>query len=751
MYINIDKFDISNLANEETLFHVANGYLGVRACFEDELSKDRSYSRGCYINGFYDESPISYGEKFHGYPDTKQSLINLPDVQSISLYIDGDNVNPFNCEMLAYSHQFNLEQGFVRRKYTLKDAKGREFTINTKRMASFVEKHLFILEYTVESHNFNGNIEIVSTVNGDVSNFFAKDDPRLASVAEKPLIEIDAYGAIDLLKLNAKAKNSQLKVYVGIVHEFTQGLEREGYSTATNALVKFKGSIEQNNPITITKLVLLADSYHNQNPADLIDEKIKEVRANGAAYYFYAQEEYLNQFWNVSRVIIKGDENVQNALDYNLYSLLASVGRDSKFSVSAKGLSGEGYEGHVFWDSETYVAPFFQFTQPQMAKTMLSYRYNILSYAKEQAKLLGHSKGALFPWRSIEGGECSTYYPAGSAQYHINGDVAYSFMQYFIATKDINFMNDMGAEVLLETARLWMDMGHYTDKGFCLDMVTGPDEYTCLVNNNFYTNAGAQYNLYAICHVMEILWNKGLGDHLKVSTAELDEFKKAADAMYLPYDDALGITCQDDSFLQKKKLDLNAIPKDKFPLLLHYHPLFLYRHQVCKQADVVLTYVMHKGIADEDVKAKSFKYYEDITTHDSSLSLCAYAIIAAQLGDTEKAERYFKETVDLDLNNTHKNTKDGIHTANMGGSYLTIAKGFAGISFEMDGINIAPNPIQAIKDYSFNFAYLGRTIKFNGTIEGFSIELIDGEDLSINVYGESITLSKDSIWEDTYK
>lgn len=751
MFININKFDIANLPNEETLFHVANGYLGIRACFEDEQSKDKSYSRGCYINGFYDESPISYGEKFHGYPDTKQSLINLPDVQSISLYIDGDNVNPFNCEMLNYSHQFNLEDGVVKRNYTLRDNKGREFTIKTKRMASFVEKRLFILEYTVESHNFNGNIEIQSSVNGDVSNFFAKDDPRLASVVEKPLIEIDAYGAIDLLKLSAKAKHSQLKVHVGVIHEFSPSFEREGYSTPTNALVKFRGAIEQGKPLSITKLVILADSYHTQNPADVLDAKIKEVQANGASYYFYAQNEYLEQFWSLSRVVIKGDDNLQNALDYNLYSLLASVGRDSKFSVSAKGLSGEGYEGHVFWDSETYVAPFFQFTQPQIAKTMLSYRYNILSYAKNQAKLLGHSKGALFPWRSIEGGECSTYFPAGSAQYHINGDVAYSFMQYFIATNDIDFMNTMGAEVLLETARLWMDMGHYTKNGFCLDMVTGPDEYTCLVNNNFYTNAGAKYNLNAIYHVINLLWSKGLGGHLDVTQGELDEFKKAADAMYLPYDEDLGITCQDDSFLQKKKLDLNTIPKDKFPLLLHFHPLFLYRYQVCKQADVVLTYVMHKGIVDDAVKAKSFNYYEDITTHDSSLSLCAYAIVAAQLGDTEKAEKYFKETVDLDLNNTHKNTKDGIHTANMGGSYLTIVKGFAGISFEMDGINIAPNPIQTIKDYSFNFAYLGRTIKFSATTQGFSIELLSGDEISINVYGEPINLTVAALWEGEYK
>jgi alpha,alpha-trehalose phosphorylase len=347
---------------------------------------------------------------------------------------------------------------------------------------------------------------------------------------------------------------------------------------------------------------------------------------------------------------------------------------------------------------------------------------------------VGHKKGALYPWRTITGEECSGYFPSGTAAYHINGAVSYAIVQYYLATGDEQFILKEGAEILVEIARLWLDTGNYDRKGrFVINEVTGPDEYTCMVDNNFYTNCAAAHGMKWMIKLLEKYADTpdiiSLKHRLALTDKEISDIEKAAENIYLPYDEELGINPQDDSFLQKPVWDLASTPKEDFPLLLHYHPLHLYRYQVCKQADTVLAHFLFPDSADAQTMEKSFRYYEKITTHDSSLSTCVFSMQAARLGLHAEAAAYFGDSAKLDLMNLHGNSADGVHTANMGGSYMAFTYGFGGIRIDEDGLSINPFLPANLKGYSFKFGYRGRLIKVTVDENETAVELLRGDEL----------------------
>ena len=362
---------------------------------------------------------------------------------------------------------------------------------------------------------------------------------------------------------------------------------------------------------------------------------------------------------------------------------------------------------------------------------------------RENAKILGHKKGALYPWRTIMGKECSGYFPSGSAQYHINGDIAYSTIAYYLATKDLDFIAQKGAEIVFETARLWMDTGNYYHGQFHINDVTGPDEYTCIVNNNYFTNASAQYNLHWAVRFYQLLKEAGKTQAIEkigLTEEEVAAFEKAEKNMYLPYDEELGINPQDDSFLQKEVWDFENTPKDHYPLLLHYHPLYIYRYQVCKQADTVLAHFVYEDAQDIETIRKSFAYYEKVTTHDSSLSTCIYSIVASKLGLEDKAYAYFGDSAKLDLFNLHHNTKDGIHTANMGGNYMAIVYGFGGLRLKESGLYFAPSLPKQWTGYKFKIMYEGSQIQVEVGSDSSVFTLVNGDAKTIHVYDEAYEL-----------
>ncbi len=385
-------------------------------------------------------------------------------------------------------------------------------------------------------------------------------------------------------------------------------------------------------------------------------------------------------------------------------------------------------------------------TQPHMARNLLEYRYNTLPFAKRRAIELGHNKGASYPWRTISGEECSGYFPAGTAQYHINADIAFAFIQYYQFNADYEFLVQMGAEVIIETARIWLEIGNYHNNQFMINSITGPDEYTAIVNNNYYTNLLAKYHLKFASELFDE-FTTDKTENLKTAFEKLCmrisfnknealRMKEASNAMYLPYDKELGIFAQDDSFLNKPMWPFSEKNKSLYPLLLHYHPLTIYRHQVLKQADTVLAhYLLENDIDESSIKA-TFDYYEKITTHDSSLSSCIYGIMASRCGYYEKAYDYFKESIQLDIENTHLNTKDGLHMANCSGAVLGVISGFSGFRISPNGISFRPYLPRHWKSYSYRIRYLNREIEVSIS-DNIKFTLLSGEPIPIKVWESS--------------
>lgn len=732
------KLDEQNLLIDESLFALGNGYLGIRGNFEEGYDHTFKSIRGAYINGFHDITEITYGEKLYAFPETQQKLLNVIDAQTVEIYIDGEKLSLFEGEVISFERTLYFDQGFSERTVHWKSPHGKEVEIRIRRLVSFTKKELFAIDFQIIPLSQIDEIKIVSTVNGDVSNYVDKNDPRLASGHAKRLTVLDVRQDENINIIRNQTEVSKLEVACISESSASVGYNAENFvrDTKIEEVLTFPGG----ERIQYTKLNVFVDTLrHGANIVEAGIDILRSARSQTFNEHLDAQKEYLDHFWSNADVEIKGDESLQQGIRFNLFHLLQSVGKDGVSNIAAKGLSGEGYEGHYFWDTEIYILPIFTMTNPKMAKKLLKYRHSILDDAKARAKEMGHKQGALFPWRTISGTECSAFFPAGTAQYHISADIAYSYIQYYLVTGDLDFLKEFGAEVLFETARLWMDVGHFYEGTFRIDDVTGPDEYTCIVNNNYYTNAMAKWNLYWAAKVFELV------DTVPVTEKEAKEWLEASDKMFLPYDDKLKINPQDDSFLQKAVWDFEGTPKEKYPLLLHFHPLTLYRYQVLKQADTVLAHFLLEDEQDLETMKNSYDYYEKITTHDSSLSYCVYSIMAAKLGYHEKAYNYFIETARLDLDNTHGNTKDGLHMANMGGTWLAIVYGFAGLRVKEGGISFAPFVPEKWEGYSFVVHYQDRKLKLELTKKELHISLLEGEELEVTVFDEPLVVEKSKI------
>lgn len=742
------KLDEEDLLVNETIFHNANGYVGVRSNFEEGYPEGYDTIRGSYINGFYDIAEMKQAEKLYGMAEEKQTMLNVADGQTIYVRIDGEEFSMFQGTVLESSRLLNMREGYTARRVVWRSPKGKEVEIMIKRMTSFVHLPLFFIDYQVTPVNFEGTVELESVHQGRVKNYCNPNDPRVAGESCEHLIPDHAQVKNGVSYLFTNTAASGLQVCTAVKNTIAWGVCGEPELKDHCAAQKFSASVGLGETLQFRKYMIFVDSVRYAELAGQAEEEMNRVLALPVEKLYAEQKEYLDRFWESSVLEIDGDDRLCAAVRYNQYQLIQSVGKDPHSNIAAKGLSGEGYEGHYFWDTEMYMQPFFLLTNPEISKNLVEYRYAILDEARKNARILGHKKGAAYAWRTIMGRECSGFFPAGSAQYHISGDIAYSTVSYYLVTKDLDFMAQKGAEIIFETARLWMDLGCWCKGTFQIHEVTGPDEYTCLVSNNYYTNLNAQYNLHWAVKLYDLLEKSGklreVAEKIHLTKEEILEFERAEKAMYLPYDEELGINPQDDSFLKKEVWDIAGTPKENFPLLLHYHPMYIYRYQVCKQADTVLAHFIFEDAQDMETIRRSFAYYEKVTTHDSSLSTCIFSIVASRLGMEEKAYEYFGDSAKLDLFNTHHNTKDGIHTANMGGNYMAIVYGFGGFRLKENGAWFAPALPKQWKGYRFKLIYEGSHIHVEVNRRECRFTLESGRPVEVHVYGNACML-KDSV------
>jgi len=470
-----------------------------------------------------------------------------------------------------------------------------------------------------------------------------------------------------------------------------------------------------------------------------VEAALAGARHTGWDDLLASQRAYLDDFWGRADVELEGDAELQQAVRFALFHVLQAGARSEQRAIAAKGLTGPGYDGHAFWDSESFVLPVLTYTVPRAAGDALRWRHRTLDRARARATELG-LKGAAFPWRPIRGEECSGYWPAGTAAFHLGADIADAVVRYQSATGDVAFEKEVGLELLVETARLWRSLGHHDAEGhFRIDGVTGPDEYSAVADNNVYTNLMAQKNLLAAAGA--VARHPDLALPFGVDPEEAASWRDAAKAMMVPYDEALGVHPQAEGFTSHGHWDFDKTGADKYPLLLHFPYFDLYRKQVVKQADLVLALYLRGDAFTPEAKRRNFDYYEALTVRDSSLSACVQAIVAAEVGHLELAHDYFGEAALMDLGDLQHNTRDGIHIASLAGAWLAAVAGFGGMRDHGGAMTFAPRLPQRITRLSFRLCYRGTRVKVDVTSRQARYSLLEGDSLDLAHHGTKFTLT----------
>jgi len=602
---------------------------------------------------------------------------------------------------------------------------GHRLDLHVRRLVSFTRPELAAISYSFCLPDGPAEVRVISGFNTNVQNLAAGLDPRVGSKLALDALRLQEShtsfvpdgngGTVCALMVAQKSAMQQIcaaqtvcstpasgKALLSCRHENTNGCFD----------LIFEGHVDAGCVVTMSKYLAYSnpDSSNKKHVCEAIEDLLDEASAIGFDQLAKKQAEWLAKFWKNADIVIEGDSSIQQAIRFNLFHLLQSAGRDGVTNLAAKGLSGEGYEGHYFWDTEVYALPVFTHIEPKIARALLNFRSATLDQARMRAKELDHA-GALYPWRTINGHEASAYYEAGTAQYHINADIIHAGRRYALASGDEEFLKGPLARMSVETARFWYDLGDFVDRSdgttvgdlerrprgakaprlaeavrsvFCINTVTGPDEYSALVNNNIYTNLMAAMNLQWAADLINWLTNtdpdamKLLAAELRIKADETDDWLRAADAMFIPWDSVSQLYPQDESFFHKAPWFVDQPPLARRPLLLHYHPLVIYRYQVLKQPDLVLAQFLRSELFTASELCRNFEYYEPLTTGDSSLSHCIQSIVSAGIGKTDKAWNYFCKTVRMDLDDLHGNVHDGIHTASMAGGWMSLVHGFAG-------------------------------------------------------------------------
>jgi len=756
-----NRYSAHDLGVTETLFSVGNGYLGMRGNVEEGRE---SHTQGTFINGFHETWRIHHAEEAYGFAEVGQTIVNAPDVKIIRLYVDDEPLLLPVADLMSYERSLDMADGVLRRELLWRTPSGKRVLVTSERMVSFVERHLAVITFEVTMLDDPAPIAISSQI---LNRQDGQDeyhvpsaamgqgfDPRKANQFTERVLQPQAqWGDDERLVLSYRCTNSGMTLAVAadddLVTENTYDVRTQVEEDMAKHVYRIQA--EPGKPVRLTKTV----AYHTSRgvPArELIDRcrrTLDRVREEGTAFQHAEQREWLDEFWARSDVEIPGQPEIQQAVRWNIYQLAQATARAEGNGVPAKGLTGTGYGGHYFWDTEIYVLPFLTYTSPRYARNALRFRYQMLDAARRRAGQLSQ-EGALFPWRTINGEEASAYYAAGTAQYHIDADVAYALMQYVRATGDQDFLEREGVDILVETARMWADLGFWRANGddhFHIHGVTGPDEYTTVVNDNLFTNVMARFNLRVAAETLETMRRDAPHDYerlairLGVSQEETAEWKHAAARMSIPYAEHLGIHPQDSHFLEREIWNLAATPADKRPLLLHYHPLVIYRYQVLKQADVVLALFLQGSEFTPEEKLADFEYYDPLTTGDSTLSGVVQSIIASEVGYHELALEYFRSSLFVDLENRHANAPDGVHVASAGGTWSALAFGFGGMRDDCGRITFDPRLPQTWQSLTFRVTLRGARVKVTVTADAITFVCETGESAEVSVRGETVRVA----------
>lgn len=734
---------LDRLGQTESVFALSNGHLGLRG----NLDEGEPFGEpGTYLGGFYETRPLPYAEPGYGYPKTADSLINVTNGKILRLLVDDEPFDVRYGELLRHERVLDLREGILIRDCEWRSPSGAVVGIRSTRLVSFAHRAVAAIHYEVRAVNRNMRIVVQSELVANEPVSEQADDPRAAAALRSPLLgEMHAHGDLHASLVHV-TKVSSLRMAAGMDHviDGPASTVTHGDSNADLARVTITTELEPEQTLRVVKFVAYGWSSRRSLPAvrAQVEAALASAKRSGWNGLRTAQREYLDRFWEHADVEIDGDATMQQAVRFALFHVLQSAARTEQRAVPAKALTGRGYDGHSFWDMDAYLLRVLTYVAPTAARDALRWRHATLDLATARARFLGLA-GAAFPWRTIRGSECSGYWPAATAAFHINAAIADAVRRYLAANADDEFEAQAGVELLVETARLWRSLGHEDSTGaFRIDGVTGPDEYSGLADNNVYTNLMAARNLRAAADIATR--HSPVAKALGVDDEEIASWRSAAAAMAIPYDQQLGVHPQSESFTRYRAWDFANTPEDQYPLLLYFHYYTLYSSQVVKQADLVFALYACGDAFDAQQKARDFAYYERLTVRDSSLSASIQAIIACEVGHLDLAYDYFEETALVDLLDLAHNTADGVHLAALSGAWLVAVAGFGGMRDDAETLAFAPRLPPRLRRLTFRLLYRGSLLRVEVSADAARYEILEGEALEILHHGERVMISSGS-------
>ena len=729
--------DLDEIAQTESLFALSNGHIGLRG----NLDEGEPHGiPGSYLGGVHELRPLPYAEGGYGYPESGQSVVNITNGKLIRLLVDDEPLDVRYGDLHEHERVLDFRAGTLTRTLEWTSPAGKRVRVRSTRLVSLTHRAVCAISYEVEAVMDRTRLVLQSELVANEPQPSASDDPRVASALASPLVPVqqdhDDCGAI----LLHRTKASGLLLGAGVDHLVESPVEpvveqdiREDWSRTTVAVTLDAGQV-----LRVVKLIAYGWSATRTEAAirDQVAAALTSARASGWEELVTQQRDALEVFWEGADVEVEGDPVLQQAVRFGLFHVLQATARTERRAIAAKGLTGPGYDGHAFWDTEGFVLPVMAATLPHAARDALLWRHSTLPQARARAEQLG-LKGAAFPWRTIAGEECSAYWPAGTAGFHVNADIAYAVERYRAATGDEEFVRTTGIELLVETARLFAALGNHDLHGvWHLNGVTGPDEYSAVADDNVFTNLMAARNLTSAARTCEQYPERA--EQLGVSAAELESWRDAARSVAIPYDERLRVHQQSAGFTSYRELATEGLGR---PLFLHVPYVVLYASQVCKQADLVLALHWCGDAFTAEEKARAVDYYERRTVRDSSLSAGTQAVMCAEVGHLELAHAYTMEAALIDLHDLQDNARDGLHMASLAGAWTGLVEGFAGMR-ENDGrLCFDPALPSGITRLAFNLRWRGTRLRTEITHTEASWTVADG-DIELFLDGAPFTLAK---------
>jgi alpha,alpha-trehalose phosphorylase len=730
------------LAQTESIFALSNGHIGLRGNFDEGEPHGLP---GTYLNSFYELRPLPYAEGGYAYPESGQTIINVTNGKLIRLLVHDTPFDIRYGEVQEHVRELDLRNGVLRRSVRWTSPSGHTVKVSSVRMVSFTQRAIAAICYEVEPLDTPIRVVVQSELIANEALPPQSQDPRVGAALESAL-ESDEHHAQDTLGLlvhHTKVSNLLIGAAMDHTIEGPPGMVVVSESFPDVARVTITGQLKPGEKLRIVKLISYGWSSLRSRPAihDQVIAALSAARFTGWEGLLSEQRAYLDDFWASANVELEGDPEIQQAVRFALFHVLQAGARAERRPIPAKGLTGPGYDGHAFWDTEIFVLPVLTMTLPRAAADALHWRRLILEQAREHARQL-NLRGAAFPWRTIRGPESSGYWPAGTAAFHINADIAYAVAYYIEATGDTAFEEEVGLELLIETARLYISLGYYNAASdqFRIDGITGPDEYSAIADNNVYTNLMAQHNLFWAAEGVKRFPEKAR--MLGVDAEEAASWQEAAEKMLIPYDERLQVTPQDDSFTDHEVWDFAHTSENQYPLLLHFPYFDLYRKQVVKQADLVLAMQLRSDRFTLEQKARNFAYYEPMTVRDSSLSASTQAVLAAEVGQLQLAYDYLGEAALVDLHDLHHNVKDGIHMASLAGAWTALVAGFGGMRLQNNLLSFAPRLPDTLEQLAFHILFRGSRLRIEVRAREAAYRLLDGSPLKVLHHGEEIFLTE---------